>query len=244
MKRLGLAIASGLLLYPTVAVAQDTPTLFTMYYRCSQLQEGQADEAVQESLGPLIQQQVDAGTLSGWGWLSHRQGGAWRKALYMAGTDRSAMMDARGEIFSEFLGTDAAADLNGSCPGHDDYIWTGVSNSPGGADATPAPAVVSSYHVCSRAREGRADEIFEDLLAPLYKKHTDLGHLSTWGWWSHRSGGRFRRLETMSGADANTLMDMTEAIYGEAGETDPLALQEFLEICDSHVDYMWARPAQ
>ena len=44
----------------------------------------------------------------------------------------------------------------------------------------------------------------------------------------------------MSGADHKTLMDMTEAIYGEAGETNPLALQEFLEICDSHVDYMWA----
>ena len=44
----------------------------------------------------------------------------------------------------------------------------------------------------------------------------------------------------MSGADHKTLMDMTEAIYSEAGETNPLALQEFLEICDSHVDYMWA----
>ena len=66
-----------------------------------------------------------------------------------------------------------------------------------------------------------------------------LGHLASWGFYSHRSGGRFRRLETMSGADHMTLLNMQTAIYQEAQETDPFAFREFREICNSHTDYMW-----
>ena len=46
-------------------------------------------------------------------------------------------------------------------------------------------------------------------------------------------------METFSGQDHNTLMNMQEAILQEADETNPLAMNEFRQICNSHTDYMW-----
>jgi hypothetical protein len=72
----------------------------------------------------------------------------------------------------------------------------------------------------------------------------DMGHLSSWGFYAHRSGGRFRRLETFSGADHMTLLNMQAAILGEANENNAVAMQEFNQICNSHVDYMWNNATQ
>ena len=71
--------------------------VFGIYYRCSQGMEAQADQAVQNEIGPVIQGYVDSGALSGWSWLTHVQGGAWRRALITIGNDQHAA------ISSEFL---------------------------------------------------------------------------------------------------------------------------------------------
>ncbi len=110
-----------------------------------------------------------------------------------------------------------------------------MSNPPPDPDAL-GTASISTYHLCDRADEARAAQIFTDVLAPLYQKHMGMGHISSWGWFGHRSGGVFRRLETFSGADHTTLLNMQGAIYGEA---DPVAMQELFEICQTHTDYTW-----
>ena len=81
-------------------------------------------------------------------------------------------------------------------------------------------------------------------MAPLYQKHMDMGHLASWGFYSHRFGGIFRRLETMSGPDHKTLLQMQNAINGEAIETNALAFNEFRQICSWHSDYMWNNATQ
>ena len=43
---------------------------------------------------------------------------------------------------------------------------------------------------------------------------------------------------------AHWLMAMQTAIYEEAGENNPLQIQELLQICNSHVDYMWSNAGQ
>ena len=48
----------------------------------------------------------------------------------------------------------------------------------------------------------------------------------------------------MSGADHKTLLAMQNAIYTEAGETHPEAIQEFRSICSWHTDYMWEDAGQ
>lgn len=248
MRRICLLLAGTALLLalPTPALAQDSPTvIFGAYYRCNQGQEARADEIIRQAMGPIVQSHVDSGQLSGWAWLSHAQGGAWRRILAMTGSDLDGMLDARDEIIEEFLGSqaDAAAELTSICASHDDYVWTSVASSLPDPNAI-GPATLSAYHACDMSREARADEIFEQVLAPLYDKHQEMGHISSWGYYAHRVGGIFRRLETMAGADHKTLLAMQTAIYQEAGDSHPIEMQEMRSICSWHSDYLWDNAQQ
>ncbi len=241
MTRIGIAIGGAMMLCTSSVVAQDTnPVILGIYFRCNQAQETNADQVVRTTLAPIVRKHVTAGHLTGWVWLNHNQGGPWRRVFAILGTDLNQMMNVRQEITDEFTTrhADAANRLSTACASHDDYIWTGVSTSVPNPNAL-GPASISAYHVCDRSREGRADEIFTQVLAPLYKKHADMGHITTWGYYAHRMGGIFRRLETFAGPDHVTLMNMQNAIYEEAGTTHPLAMREFNEICSWHTDYMW-----
>ncbi len=247
MTRIAIAVAAGMMLLAFPAAAQDAnPIIFGAYYRCNQAQEANADEVVRNTLGPVVQRHVDAGHLTGWIWLAHSQGGAWRRLFATVGTDLGQMMNVRDQIIEEITSqhADAMSGLSAACPGHDDYIWTGVATSAAAATSAVGSATLSAYHACDRSREGRADEIFRNVLAPLYQKHMDMGHIATWGYYAHRAGGIFRRLETFSGADHATLLNMQNAIYEEAGNTSPLAMQEFNQICSWHTDYMWNNATQ
>ena len=247
MTKFAIAVVGGMMLVTSPVGAQDsTQIIFGIYYRCNQAQESSADAAVHNTLGPIVQRHVDAGHLTGWLWLAHNQGGAWRRIFVTTGTDLGQMMTVRQQIVDEFTGQHAtvANDLATACPGHDDYIWTSVSTSGLPNPDVLGAATISAYHACDRSREGRADEIFEQVLAPLYQKHVDMGHIATWGYYAHRIGGVFRRLETFSGADHATLLSMQGAIYQEAGDTNPLAMREFNEICNWHSDYLWTNATQ
>lgn len=246
MRGIGVAVASGLMLFASAAVAQETPsTIFGMYLRCIQGEETRADDVARNVFGPIVQKHVDAGHLTGWVWLAHSQGGAWRRVLALLGPDLDVMMDTREQIVDELTAQHAAAqkELGTVCPDHDDYIWTSVVTSTPDPNALGA-ATLSTYYACDVSREGRTNQIFEEVLAPLYKKHQDMGHLASWGFYAHRSGGRFRRLETFSGADHKTLLNMQAAIYQEANTNAPLAMNEFRQICNWHDDYMWNNATQ
>jgi len=249
MKRIAISTTLATLLCAAAAAAQDAPrptVVMGQYMRCNQGQEARADEIARTVWGPVAQKQVDAGRLTGWMWLTHVQGGAWRRVFVTTGADLDAMMDATAQMVEEIRGKHAAAaaELGTVCPGHDDYIWTSVANSSSNPVTTAGPASIATYYVCDASREQRANEIFVQLMAPLYKKHTDMGHLAGWAFYAHRSGGQFRRLETFSGTDHRTLLKMQDAIYQEAQQLDPLAFNEFRQVCSSHTDYMWTRMIQ
>ena len=241
MKKVVLALTVGMFLLPPAANAQDDPAfVFGIYYKCNQALEARADEVVRDVFGPVAQKHVDAGHLTGWLWLTHSQGGEWRRIMVTTGTDLGQMMDVREQMVAEITEShaDDMNDLAAACPTHDDYIWQGVDFSTSNV-AIVGAASVSAYHTCQRSREARADEIFTELLGPLYQKHIDLGHLNSYSFYAHRAGGEYRRLETVSGADHTTVLNMQGAVYNEAFETDPVAVQEFLDICNTHTDYMW-----
>ena len=102
MKNTGLALAAGLLLLAPGVGAQDEPAfVFGAYYRCNPAWEGQADEVVREVVGPVLQRHVDAGSLTGWLWLTHNQGGDWRRILATTGNDLGQMMQVRAEMVAE-----------------------------------------------------------------------------------------------------------------------------------------------
>ncbi len=242
MKRIGMAVTAAMIAFGSSVLAQDqpNPVIFGQYYRCNQGQETRVDDIVRGVVGPVVQKHVDMGHLTGWVWFAHSQGGAWRRLFAIVGTDLAQMMDVREQMVAELTEqhADALGELGSICGSHDDYIWVGISTS------TPDPAAVggatfSTYYACDNAREGRTNQIFEDVLAPLFKKHADMGHLASWGFYAHRSGGIFRRLMTFSGANHKTLLNMQNAIFQEANQTNALAMNEFREICNWHTDYMW-----
>ena len=72
--------------------------------------------------------------------------------------------------------------------------------------------VFGVYYRCGQGQEARADEIHNQIVAPVVQKHVDLGHLTGQLWLVHRQGGPWRRLQATLGNDLDQMMDMRGAI--------------------------------
>ncbi|HSR52923.1 MAG TPA: hypothetical protein VLV83_19040 [Acidobacteriota bacterium] len=248
MRRIGF----GLLLCVFVtlglgsAMGQDDQTtyLFAEYYSCDQNREAFADILVEHILGPVYQKHVDEGNLQGWGWLGHRAGGEWRRVLFYSANDLKKLMETRDEIVGEFQNELAAEghEFTSICPDHDDLIWASVAGPPIASQLENMGAkTYSTYYICDVSRQERADEIVKELLAPAINELMEAGELNSWGWYEHVIGGRFRRLMTHSGMDHVTLMEAVDKYNQAAGEANEAMSNEFSEICNGHVDYLWDR---
>jgi signal transduction histidine kinase len=93
------------------------------------------------------------------------------------------------------------------------------------------------------ADEDRIDELFKKVSQPALEKAAKEGKLTSWGWNSHVVGGKYRRLETLTGPDFETLMkaraEIIASIYGDGSnadaaemliQTDQLRRDELLQI--------------
>ena len=109
--------------------------------------------------------------------------------------------------------------------------------SPAGTDR--GAVSLSVYYVCDVNREGRADEIWAEKNAPMLNGLQEEGEIASWGWSSHLIGGRFRRLQTITGADYASVVQANGALVQYSGEDDSGMGEEFLDICGSHADYLW-----
>ena len=221
---------------------QDEPIAFSYatYNYCTLSGQSRADEIVKEIEAPIYNELVEEGVIDNWGWLSHHTGGKWRRVLFFGNKTYPGLLDALDAIQAKFeaLGDDnERADI---CYAHDDYIWA-VDLASGQPGVGRADAGLSVYYICNESTEERADEIFEATFAPLLDKAVEDGKLATWAWLSHFIGGKYRRLQSMTGADHKAILaarsDLLEALYG--GDEPNAAAVEFNEICGSHADYMW-----
>ena len=226
---------------------EDAAEMFTYatYFECgggplTAPDEVMADDA--ERMNGL----VEDGTIAHWGWLAHHTGGNWQRVAYYQADSLDALLDAGAAIAGDDDDDDAADDADDAdddaptfgsvCNQHDDYIWQ-VENGNGG-DARGS-AGFSVYLLCDSNREERADEIVDEHVAPILNGLVEDGSLTSWGWSSHVVGGRFRRLQTMTGADHKSLLaargQAIDAIYADDNEMGA----ELNDICGNHVDYMW-----
>ncbi|MDH3225125.1 MAG: hypothetical protein OEO23_15495, partial [Gemmatimonadota bacterium] len=237
-------VGLGMLMGGEVAVAQEgNPVLFSAYYTCDQSRELVADLLVGEAIAPILDRHVAAGDLNGWGWLAHRVGGSWRRAEFMAASNFETLLSTRNAIIQERQqeAGAASAEFNRICPEHDDYIWNQVAASgPATAGLPPAPARMSTYYRCNAGRAARADEIFNESLAPIMNRHTSDSALRGWGWWAHLVGGEYRRFLTMNAVDGPTLYTHWGAALNEMANDASEAWEEFNRICGAHTDYQWA----
>jgi hypothetical protein len=227
---------------------EEKPDVFTYatYYNCGGGPLGVADEIIAEDYDRL-DGLVDDGTIDHWGWMAHHTGGPWQRIFYYQAGSLDALLDASDAVQGndddgdDEDDGDAADDddrpaFGSICNRHDDYIWQ-VENGMG-SDAR-GEAGFSVYHSCDINREERADEIVAEHVAPILNKMVEDGKLTSWGWQSHVVGGRFRKLQTMTGVDHKSLIAARNEAITAVYDGDSAAGDEFSEICGPHVDYMW-----
>lgn len=258
MKKISMLLTtSALVTLSAASLAQEeaAPEMYTYasYFTCDGGPLSAADDSIKagaDNMNAL----VEDGTISRWGWLGHNTGGGWTRIFYHQAESLDALLDANAAIqggggdddeAAEDSDADAEADdaadddtppFGAVCNKHDDYIWQ-VEN--GNSSDARGEAGFSVYHLCDSSREERADEIVAEHVAPIMNGLIEDGSLTSWGWSSHVVGGKYRRLQTMTGADHKSVLKARaaaiEAIYADDNEMGA----ELNDICGSHVDYMW-----
>lgn len=98
---------------------------FSVYHVCDIGREDRADEIVDQHVAPILDQYVEEGKLTSWGWSSHVVGGKYRKLQTMTAPDVKSLMKARGDAIGALYGEDdeAGAEFTEICGPHVDYIW-------------------------------------------------------------------------------------------------------------------------
>lgn len=237
-----LILIVSLLAAPMLANAQDdAPDVYSYvtYYYCDVATQGNMDSVVEAYEKPVFDQWVEDGKLMSWGYFSHFTGGRWRRLQYHVSDSMEGALNAQASIFSEIYSDnrEGGQARGQACEAHDDYVWVSTLGSP--ADSDSGNVSLSVYYVCDIADEQRADEIFEEIYAPRLEAARESGDLASWGWMSHRIGGKYRRLQTMLGADHGSVNAARLQIVREANQEDGALAREFAGICHSHTDYLW-----
>ena len=93
--------------------------------------------------------------------------------------------------------------------------------------------------VCDFTEEDRASRIVDEVFADVYNKHVEEGTITGWGWLEHNIGGQYRRISVIAAPDLSSLLAARGAIFEDLFEENPIALDRFSQICDSHTDYIW-----
>ena len=242
--RLTLAAALAALLAPLPAIAQEEepdPAVFGTYFHCNESREARADTIIAESIGPILDRHMAADAISAWGWYAHHTGGHWRRLLYMVSADVPSVMLARDALIDDMIAEagDAATELTEVCPSHDDYVWTVAAGSDPTLEQGRPSVALSTYMVCDFTEEDRASRIVENVFADVYNKHVEEGTITGWSWLEHNIGGQYRRISVIDAVDMSSLLAARSAIFEDLFEENPIALDRFSQICDSHTDYIW-----
>lgn len=109
------------------------------------------------------------------------------------------------------------------------------------AQQAPPPFVLSTYYRCDYVKQARADTLYKQVVAPLLDRQIKAGHLTAYGFSSHRMGGIFRRLESWTAPTLAHLIAAQDAYEADLAKVNPKAGAEFDAICGSHDDYIWNR---
>jgi len=240
MKRyLGITILALAIAAPFSLVAQEEKEsdsfIYATYFYCNTATQEKADELIKANTAPVWDAAVADGTVTGWGWITHHTGGKWRRIQYHTSDSIAGLLAAQKSVNEKIDANDGFGEI---CSAHDDYIWKVEAGNV--TETVRGTAALSVYHVCSMAKEDRADELVNKVFAPVYEKALADGKIASWGWNSHVVGGKYRRLSTMTAANFPDLLkargEILEAIYGDGENAEA---NEFNTICTSHSDYLW-----
>jgi hypothetical protein len=244
MKKPQKCLAMAVLgLLPLTGMAQDDDGpkgySYVTYYVCDVATQGNMDNVVETNEKSVFDQKVEDGELMAWGYLSHFTGGRWRRAQYHVAATMEDALRNQSEIFAGIYadnreGGQARAE---ACESHDDYIWALDQGSAPGTER--GDVSLSTYFVCNVADQNRADEIFAEVFAPKLEDMREDDRIASWTWQSHVLGGRYRRLQTLTGDDYAVVNAARFETLQQVNEKHPALAREFATICDEHADYLW-----
>jgi hypothetical protein len=240
-KSIATALLFGLVSVACIAQDDDGPAGFSYvtYHYCDVATQGDMDTVIETNEKAVFDKWVADGKLIAWGYLSHNTGGRWRRAQYHVSPTIADALNNQAAIFTEIYSDNAAGGQARSeaCEAHDDYLWALNQGSAPGTDR--GDVSYSSYYVCDLNGQERADEIWAEANAPYLNRLQEEGQIASWGWQSHILGGRYRRLQTITGADYASVVQANNGLSQYADDNHPELGEEFNDICGSHTDYLW-----
>lgn len=240
-KYVATTVAFGLISTTCLAQDDDGPIGFTYstYYVCDVATQGAMDAVVETNEKAVFDKWVEDGKLISWGYLTHFTGGRWRRAQYHVSPTMADALNNQAAIFTEIYGDnpDGGQARSEACAAHDDYVWAVEQGSGAGTDR--GDVSLSVYYVCDITRQERADEIVAEAQAAKLNQLQEDGMIASWGWSSHRIGGKYRRLQTITGADYASVVQARNDLLQHMNENHSDMGEEFSAICGSHSDYLW-----
>lgn len=96
--------------------------------------------------------------------------------------------------------------------------------------------IYATYFYCKTATQEKADELVKKNTAPVYDAAVKDGTISGWGWLSHHTGGKWRRIMYHA---SDSMAGLLKAQKVLAERTADSANDGFAEICGAHEDYIW-----
>ena len=112
----------------------------------------------------------------------------------------------------------------------------------GTAQAADEPAetfVYGTYSVCDLAGQDRADEIFMQLDKPVYDAAVADGTVSSYSYYAHHTGGKWRRGMFYVAPSIGALLDAQKKIGDQIEAKNADLNAEYSKICNAHEDYIW-----
>ncbi|MBT8078262.1 MAG: hypothetical protein KJO31_06775 [Gammaproteobacteria bacterium] len=211
--------------------------VYATYHICDLATQTQLDDVIAEYDKPVLDKAVKDGRMSGWGYYAHMTGGQWRRLQFHTAPTVEAVLDNQAKIFAEIYqnNQEAGQTRTNACASHDDYIWAQIHGGGDDEDAEPK-AALSVYYECDFVREEDADDIVGRTHAPVLNKLVEEGKLDYWGWLAHRVGGKYRRLQSFTGASHAEVLAARAALMEATGGP---GAGGFGDICGSHTDYLW-----
>ena len=104
------------------------PVGMSVYYSCKITDETRADEIFEELFVPVLNQYVEDGKLTSWGWQSHVIGGWFRRLQTMTAPDYATLLATRQEALDTIYADDSelGAEFVEICGPHHDYLWDNI----------------------------------------------------------------------------------------------------------------------
>ena len=106
-------------------------------------------------------------------------------------------------------------------------------------EENPSVFTYATYFYCDVNGQDRVDEIVKTQYAPVYDQMVKESKMLGWGWLSHHTGGKWRRIQYYQASSVAGLLDAQSEMNKRLDGVDDKADQDFGKICNAHEDYIW-----